>query len=242
MAEIDPSDSSVRRRPLRLLHMSDLHISSDVYADEAFRGFEAGLKLGMENGADVALIAGDLFDNGRIKQSLMDQVWDILGDVGMPVVVLPGNHDTVLTDGARLGITPRDVTVMQEPEGEIVLLKEHGLSVWGKPVYDHHPGFRPMAGVPHRSDDHWYVGMAHGLYMDTPDPFRASPISPAEIAMAPCDYVALGHVHVFRDVSQNGVPAYYSGAPSGSQTKTVAIVDLDPVSGVSVSPLEIVLD
>ena len=81
-----------------------------------------------------------------------------------------------------------------------------------------------------------------GLYMDTPDPFRASPISPDEIAMAPCDYVALGHVHVFRDVSQNGVPAYYSGAPSGSQTKTVAIVDLDPVSGVSVSPLEIVLD
>jgi hypothetical protein len=51
----------------------------------------------------------------------------------------------------------------------------------------------------------------------------------------------LGHVHVFRDVSQNGVPAYYSGAPSGAQTKTVAIVDLDPVSGVSVSPLEIVL-
>ena len=73
-------------------------------------------------------------------------------------------------------------------------------------------------------------------------PFRASPISPDEIAMAPCDYVALGHVHVFRDVSQNGVPAYYSGAPSGSQTKTVAIVDLDPVSGVSVLPLEIVLD
>ena len=79
-------------------------------------------------------------------------------------------------------------------------------------------------------------------YMDPPDPLRASPISPQEIRQVPCDYVALGHVHVFRDVSQNGVPAYYSGAPSGSQTKTVAIVDLDPASGVSVSPLQIDLE
>ena len=239
MADFDPS---AKRRRLRLLHMSDLHISSDVYADEAFRGFEAALELGAEKGADVVLIAGDLFDNGRVKQPLMDRVWGMLADVGRPVIVLPGNHDTVLIDGVRLGNTPPDVTVIQEPGGEIVFLKEYGLSVWGKPVYDHHPGFRPMAGVPPRSDDNWYVSMAHGLYMDPPDPMRASPISAEEISQAPCDYVALGHVHVFRDVSQNGVPAYYSGAPSGSQIKTVAIVDLDPASGVSVSPLEVVLE
>ncbi|MCH7799942.1 MAG: DNA repair exonuclease [Chloroflexi bacterium] len=239
MADFEPN---AKRRPLRLLHMSDLHISSDIYADEAFRGFEAALQLGVEKGADVALIAGDLFDNGRVKQKLMDQVWSMLADVERPVIVLPGNHDTVLIDGVRLGKTPPNVTVIQEPDGETVFLKEYGLSVWGKPVYDHHPGFRPMAGVPPRSDDNWYVGMAHGLYMDPPDPLRASPISPEEIRQAPCDYVALGHVHVFRDVSQNGVPAYYSGAPSGSQTKTVAIVDLDPASGVSVSPLQIDLE
>jgi len=238
MPDFDPS----ARRRLRLLHMSDLHISSDVYADEAFRGFEVALELGLNKGADVVLIAGDLFDNGRIKQPLMDQVWDMLGDVGRPVIVLPGNHDTVLVNGVRLDNTPSDVTVIQKPEGEMVYLKEFGLSVWGRPVYDHHPGFRPMADVPPRSDDHWYVSMAHGLYMDPPDPLRASPISAEEIGQAPCDYVALGHVHVFRDVSQNGVPAYYSGAPSGAQTKTVAIVDLDPMLGVSVSPLEIVLD
>ena len=84
--------------------------------------------------------------------------------------------------------------------------------------------------------------MAHGLFMDNPpDPLRSSPISADEISVAPCDYIALGHVHVFRDVSQNGVPAFYSGAPSGSQIKTVTIVDLDPASGVSVTPLELVL-
>ena len=160
MADFEPN---AKRRPLRLLHMSDLHISSDIYADEAFRGFEAALQLGVEKGADVALIAGDLFDNGRVKQELMDQVWSMLADVERPVIVLPGNHDTVLIDGVRLGKTPPNVTVIQEPDGETVFLKEYGLSVWGKPVYDHHPGFRPMAGVPPRSDDNWYVGMAHGL-------------------------------------------------------------------------------
>lgn len=231
-----------KRNLIRLLHVSDLHISSDVYAHEAFRGFEAALDLGVERGADVVLIAGDLFDNGRVKQPLMERVWSALADVGRPVVVLPGNHDTVLIDGVRLGATPPNVTVMQEPDGEMVFLNQQGLSVWGKPVYNHHPGFRPMAGVPPRLGDHWYVGMAHGLYMNPPDPLCSSPISPEEIGLAPFDYVALGHVHVFRDVSQNGVPAYYCGAPSGSQPKTAAIVDLDPVSGVSVSPLEIVLE
>ena len=160
----------------------------------------------------------------------------------MPVVVVPGNHDTILLDRAKLGEIPYRVKVMQERKGERVFLDEVGLSVWGKPVYNHEPGFRPMLGAPNRPADCWYVIMAHGLYMDPPDPLRSSPISSEELGSAPCDYVALGHIHVFRDVSHNGVPAYYSGAPSGSQVKTVAIVDLDPKSGVSVAPIGVMLE
>ncbi len=77
--------------------------------------------------------------------------------------------------------------------------------------------------------------MGHGLFMDVPAmPLRSSPISPDEISGASCDYIALGHVHVFRDVSQGGVPAFYSGAPSGSHAGAVALVELDPDSGVAV--------
>ena len=165
---------------------------------------------------------------------------DDLGACGVPVVVLPGNHDTVLTERRWSGDLPCGVTVLLRAEGELVLLEELGLSVWGRPVYVHHPGFRPLEGMPPRPGDGWYVAMGHGLLIDgDEDIMRSSPISPTEIGQAACDYIALGHVHVFRDVSHNGVPAFYSGATSGAGTRSIALVELDPVAGVTVSPVAI---
>ena len=53
------------------------------------------------------------------------------------------------------------------------------------------------------------------------------------VALPQLDYIALGHVHVFRDVSQNGVPAFYSGAPSGAKTRGAVLVELDPETGAA---------
>jgi DNA repair exonuclease SbcCD nuclease subunit len=107
-------------------------------------------------------------------------------------------------------------------------------------VNDHSPQFRPLEGLPPRPENGWFVSMAHGLFVDSrQDAHRSSPVTPEEIALAACDYIALGHVHVFRDVSQNGVPAFYSGAPSGYQARTVALVDMVPDEGVTVSALPV---
>ena len=227
--------------PVRMLHMSDLHIGNDYYASEALIGFERGLALGLENQTDILLIAGDLFDNDRIERVVIERVWALLADFRRPTVVLPGNHDTTLLKESSLRNVPPSVKVIQNRIGEFVTLERNRVSIWGKPVYEHIPSFRPMSGIPDRPRNNWYVVMAHGLYMDTPDPMRSSPISPEEIGNASCDYIALGHVHVFRDVSNNCIPAYYSGAPSGSQENTIAIVNLDKSNGVSVCPVSVVL-
>ena len=72
---------------------------------------------------------------------------------------------------------------------------------------------------------------------------RSSPIVGSELATAACDYIALGHVHAFREVSTamdgcgaraelgaegsvDGPPAYYSGAPWGIGKAGVAVVTL----------------
>ena len=70
-----------------------------------------------------------------------------------------------------------------------------------------------------------YVAQAGGL---------SSPILWTELAQAGCDYVALGHVHVFRDVTQGRSPAFYSGAPSGMRDSGAVLVTLDPVHGTTV--------
>ena len=197
------------------------------------------LALSRSTNSDAVLIAGDLFDHHRLSDQTINGVLTGLAALGLPVVLLPGNHDAVLKDRVQADDMPANVSLVTRPEGQSVTLDQLGLTVWGRPVFDHVPSFRPLEGMPPQPSDGWFVGMAHGLFMEDLDPARSSPISPDEVAGATCDYLALGHVHVFRDVSRNGVPAYYSGAPSGSQARTVAIVDLDPANGVSVTPLGI---
>jgi DNA repair exonuclease SbcCD nuclease subunit len=220
--------------------MSDLHIGANDFPEEALKGLDSALELARETSVDAILIAGDLFDRYGVPEATVGRVMDDLAACGKPVVVLPGNHDTVLTRDGWSGEPPDNVTILKAPEGEMALLDELGLAVWGRPVYDHHPRFRPLEGMPARPWNGWYVPMGHGLFMDVPEvPPRSSPISPVEVSQASCDYIALGHVHVFRDVSRGGVPAFYSGAPSGSQPRTAALVELDPASGVAVRPLQI---
>ncbi len=221
------------------MHTSDLHVGTDIYPEEAIQGFEAMLGLSRRTSPDVVLIAGDLFDHHRVPDRTIERVLTGLADLGLPVVILPGNHDTVLKDDIDASELPANISLLTRPEGQSVTLDQLGLTVWGRPVFDHVPGFKPLEGMPTRPSDSWFVAMAHGLFMENVDPVRSSPITPDDVAGATCDYLALGHVHVFRDVSRNGVPAYYSGAPSGNQARTVAIVDLDPASGVTVTPLEI---
>jgi DNA repair exonuclease SbcCD nuclease subunit len=98
---------------------------------------------------------------------------------------------------------------------------------------DHHPGFRPLHGVPPRPDpEAWYVVMGHGHYVGGESPeasMRSSPITDDDIAATAADYVALGHWHTLTDVSSPGIPAWYAGSPMMSWSEGVALlVDLVP--------------
>ena len=227
-------------QPLRLLHTSDLHIGDDMYYEETLRGFEAVMAIVHQTKVDAVLIAGDLFDNRRLSPALLATVMDKLATTNCPVVILPGNHDTILFDTSNSPTISNNITIIRQAEGETVYLRDIGLTLWGRPGYDHHPGFRPLGGLPPRPDNGWYVVMAHGIFMSPgTEPYRSSQITPEELSQADCDYVALGHIHFFRDVTQGSATACYSGAPSGAQPKNVAMVTLDPNTGTTAKPLTI---
>ena len=227
--------SRYRPAPLTLLHTADLHVGSDVYAEEAVRGFDNVIRAAQDASVDAVLIAGDLFDSHRVPHSVISYVFDSLAGLARPVVLLPGNHDTLLApDAAPIPKLPDNLIMIREPDGELVTIPELDLAVWGRPVYDHAPDFYPLAGFHPRPDGLWYVAIAHGLVMDGSTGLsRSSPIQPDELATADCDYIALGHVHRFHEVTRGTAPAFYSGSPSGTRTPTVALVTMDPGSGVS---------
>ena len=231
------------RKPLVLLHTSDLHIGSDTYHEQALLGFNAVLDTAHKTPVDAVLIAGDLFDAFRIPWDDVDYVIRSLATLPCPVVILPGNHDALLTTPSSLfpfRELPGNLHVLQAPDGEMVTLPGLGLSIWGKAVYNHEPAFRPLGGLPPRPDTGWYVAIAHGLVVnDSTDLYRSSPIDTQELAQADCDYIALGHVHRFENVTQVHPPAFYSGAPYDTEQPTVARVYLHPEKVVGVEAIHL---
>jgi DNA repair exonuclease SbcCD nuclease subunit len=231
-----------------LVHSSDIHVDDGRIAaqhgGDGTGGLRAVLAYARETKADVVLLAGDTFDNHMVSAATIERAGRLLAEAGVPVVLLPGNHDPVTADSVYLRggfgeIAGLRIFGLNEP-GEIVFA-EHQLEIWGNAHHD----YRDMAPLkdPRPRTTRWQVAMGHGHYEPPEtwhDPLRPSwLISNAMIDATGADYVALGHWDRPAQVGSGLIPAYYSGAPDWA--KTVNLVRLTEAGEVIVTrePLEI---
>ena len=239
------------RKTLKLVHTSDVHIHSEGFRDEERPAIRALEELALRKvvdtaqrlEADLLLIAGDLFDSSRIAQPEIDFVMATLGAASCPVVVLPGNHDCYDDHSVYRKVDFRaggsHVYPLMAEDGDVLEFPELHATVWGRAMVEHDHANQPLEAVPERRGDYWHVGIAHGHLVPDRSELRSSLITPEEIADSGLDYLALGHVHVFRDVSERSTIACYSGSPSPQYGRddwgSVAVVTLDAERGVLLS-------
>ena len=239
------------RRRIKIVHTSDVHLESDTFGKseegQIYRGriqsaFQKVVDRVIEESADLFLIAGDLFDSNRIPASGAEFVHSELARVTCPVVLIPGNHDcydhrSIYKKVDFTAAGPHVHTLIEE-EGTTIQFPHLHATVWGKGMVEHDHHYRPLAGVPPRYGDYWHIGMAHGYFVDEEELQRSSLITPEEIAQSGLDYLALGHVHVFTELSQGTTKACYPGTPAPLHLGvhdggSVALVTLDPDTGVT---------
>jgi DNA repair exonuclease SbcCD nuclease subunit len=240
---------SFERRPLRLIHTSDVHIGDEVNPAKRLAGLAAAVEATLNAGADALLVAGDFFDNARIHVDDIEAAFAQLQRLTVPVIVANGNHDCLgppsIHDRVRLADAGDHVFFLDEPDGSHTILAGLGLSIWSRAMVEHHAGFSPLLGHSRPSQAYWHVAMAHGHYFPTGALLdRSSPILQTEIGALDCDYLALGHWHRYLDVSHEGTPAYYCGAPSepGGSFPSVNLVTLDPKGPVEVTRIPLQLE
>jgi DNA repair exonuclease SbcCD nuclease subunit len=244
-------------RPLRILHTADVHLESDIFApgteaqrlrENLRRAFTAVIQLANERQVDLLLIAGDLFDSNRITDSAVAFARDEIARAQMPVVMIPGNHDahdesSIFPSFARLGL-PENLHLILDLEGQTIEFPQLQARVWGRAMREHSTAYRPLDGLTPPVDGWWNIALAHGLFTEDEDGLRSSRISATEIARSGYDYVALGHVHVFRDLSQGATSAAYSGAPAAAHSAadggSAAHVICTPESGVIIEVVRLV--
>jgi DNA repair exonuclease SbcCD nuclease subunit len=212
-----------------LVHSSDLHVDDEATATkhhDGTAGLAAVLAAARAHNADIVLLAGDTFDNNRVPAPILDRAGRLLADAGMPVVILPGNHDPALPNSVfRRGgyASIPSVSVVGITHEEAVCFPAHDLEIWGHAHRDYE-NMVPLRG-PRPRTTRWQIAMAHGHY--EPPHNLATPLRPSwlftddHITETRADYLALGHWDRAARVGDGSVPAYYSGSPDLAQTVNV---------------------
>ena len=227
---------------LRLIHTSDIHLGDATGHPESTSALTAVVDAVSHNGADMLLLVGDVFDNERVSDEILEWFLGEIGRLQTPAVLLPGNHDLIHESSVYrrdpFKSAPDNLFIFRGAQGELLSFPGMGIDLWGRAMPMHTPDFKPLEGMPSPVEDNWLVALAHGHFHYEEDrDQRSSPIYPQEVADAACHYLALGHWDRHVDVSQGNVTAVYSGCPLGPigspGAGEVTVVDLDPQTGVS---------
>jgi DNA repair exonuclease SbcCD nuclease subunit len=225
-----------------LVHSSDVHVDHDytarLFGGDGAGGLRAVLTVAQKARADVVLLAGDTFDCHRLPEALLVHTAATIAAFGIPVVILPGNHDPAIDEAVfhHSAFTKLDcLHILGVTHEDAVLFPHLDLEVWGRAHRDY-SDMDPLAHARQRTTP-WQVVMAHGHYTPTPD--RSTKLRPSwllgddEIAATKADYIALGHWNRQVRVGNGDIQAWYSGSPD--YARSVNIVRLSGNGQVDVA-------
>jgi DNA repair exonuclease SbcCD nuclease subunit len=238
-------------RDVTVVHSSDLHVDHDytarLHGGDGTAGLACVLAAACAMAADIVILAGDIFDSHRVPQDLVERAASVMAGAGLPIVILPGNHDPAVGEAVYRGgalAAVENLHVIGVTHDEAVIFDSLSLEVWGR-AHRNYNDMNPLDLTMQRPArrTRWLIAVAHGHYQPVPDrsigPRPSWLIGDAEIAATGADYVALGHWNRAVRVGNGTVPAYYSGSPE--YAGTINVVRMSEADGVAVTraPLDI---
>ena len=181
------------------------------------------------NGSKFVLIAGDLFDSPTPSSSSVTEVLEIIGEINVPVIVIPGNHDhgalgTVWhTDNFKkyqkqmapnlsllLEIDPFEIEEAVILPCPLVRNKDNtDPTLWLRNFnWNTISISKPRIVLAHGSVQE-FGGQNYNLEEETPSSAN-NLVNLDQLPIDEIDYIALGDWHNLKQVSEN---AWYSGTP-----------------------------
>jgi len=196
-----------------------------------FQTVRAIAEVARTQGAEFVLVAGDALDDNGLGRDTLQQTSDALRSyAGLPVAILPGNHDAASADSALLRLElPPGVQVLTTREP----VRFGDASIYPCPLMQRHEMDDPTAWLPEREPGEGIrIVMAHGGVIDfaqSADSETPNLIDATRVIAKGFDYLALGDWHgTFRFSAR----AWYPGAPEATRFKetdpgAVLLVDID---------------
>ncbi len=220
---------------LRCLHLADLHLGwrpRELSGREEERRRErdgllkkaVDLVLTPNSGIQMVLMVGDLFETHRPEIGLVDSVLQELRRLekaNIPLITVPGNHDEVTYNDSvyrqRRAEWPGVLVTNPMPE------KVKTITLGGTAYHFYSLAYtggltrvtEPLREFPRVSEAGVHMGVFHGS-LDWEAGERSLPLSSQGLAQAGYDYVALGHIHQYREKVVGQTLMLYPGAVEGT--------------------------
>jgi DNA repair exonuclease SbcCD nuclease subunit len=176
-------------------------------------------ELARAHDAEFVLVCGDVFEDHQVSPQVVRRALDEMADIGLPVYLLPGNHDPLDRAGVYRAQTferhrPANVHVL---DAGVTRIRD-GVEVVAAPWMSKRPLSDLLADQIARlsGDDAVRIVAGHGI-VDALDPTGANPAAIGVAGLQEAltegviDYVALGDRHSVTDIGDSG-RIWYSGA------------------------------
>jgi DNA repair exonuclease SbcCD nuclease subunit len=215
---------------MRFLHAADVHLDAPLKGLEARdgapveelrtatrRAFQNLITLALRERVDFVVIAGDLFD-GDYSDS-RSWVWTArefqrLAQADIPVFLIRGNHDSLGASTRKLR-WPENVHEFRGDQAETKSLERLGVAVHGQSFPTRAVTEDLAAGYPDPVRGAFNIGLLHTSLAGDPRHEPYAPTRPEVLKLKGYDYWALGHIHSFQRVHDDGPVILYPGCTQG---------------------------
>lgn len=204
---------------IKIFHLGDVHLDSsfsggDLALREKKRArareiFARTVEYINENGYDLVLIPGDLFEGDSLTRDGADFLRGELGKIPCPVVIAPGNHDPYLQGGFYSSDLPENVHVFTGEGLSYFDFEDMGVRVYGYAFTGNSHRQNALTGFVCEDSGRINILCAHG---DTASPFSPyAPLSVSDMENAGFSYCALAHIHRPPQMIEGDTCIAYSG-------------------------------
>ena len=207
---------------MKILHSADFHLDTPfqgrtaeetAYLKQALLSVPAKVaKCRREEGCDLVLLAGDLFDGAPTRASI-EALQSALEEMEVPVFIAPGNHDFLTPDSPYLTRKwPKNVHIFTSDTIQSVVIPELDCRIYGA-------GYKSMdcrgllEGFHIQGDEKYHVAVLHGDPTQLRSPY--CPVTARQVEESGLDYLALGHIHAGGSFRAGETLCAWPGSPMG---------------------------
>ena len=194
---------------MKIAFTADVHLTTQAKNPERFQALANIFTQCEEKDVQLLVIAGDLFDKDMPNFSEFDELYRSSRTGDLATVIIPGNHDQRLNQGALLGeglLVYSELTLQPLNDSRKILFL---------PYQDNNTMGELIAQFAGKLQNQRWVLVSHGDWtagINTPDPYEKGlylPLTRTDLDTYQPELVFLGHIHL----AQQDQNLYYPGSP-----------------------------